>query len=165
MPPRRTESSPFPAFKTAVPRNPSFHALSPQRGGCLCGRSPTEGGGKGRRESPWSRGEGPSPGAQRVCLHRTPVPSSTPVHGHVAGERWRRRPLLCPERQLMQYRSPIVKRPLPVFPYRGLCYTRNPNPPSCPQIPDTLDLIIFIHANQSQDLPQRRRGPGWLPSP
>lgn len=42
------------------------------------------------------------------------LPSALPSAGMwlPSGLCWRRRPLLCPERQLMQYRSPIVKRPL-----------------------------------------------------
>lgn len=65
----------------------------------------------------------------------------------------------------MQYRLPIVKRPRPVFPSRGLRYIKSTKPPWRPQIQDPLDLIFFIDANKPQDLPQRRRGAGWLPSP
>lgn len=54
------------------------------------------------------------------------------------------RPLLCREKKLMKYRSPIVKRPWPVFPNRELRYTKSPNPPRRPQIPDPLDLFFLL---------------------
>lgn len=62
----RTRSSPIAAFRTAEPRNPSSHSPSPQSGDATAAASPPRGR-RGQAEAPWSRGEGPSPGAQRLC--------------------------------------------------------------------------------------------------
>lgn len=65
------------------------------------------------------------------------MPSSTLIHWLWASECFAEWPLLCPEKKLMQYRSPVVKRSRPVFPNRGLCYNKSPNSPPLPQNPDT----------------------------
>lgn len=145
---------------------------APRAGMPLRPRAPR--GGAGGRRRLRGAGERDRPPERSGCVDTArPCPRALPSAGMwlASGLCWRRRPLLCPERQLMQYRSPIVKRPLcpPVFPKPWpprLPWKPKPTSSAPPKCQNTLDVMIFIHANQSQDLPQRRRrGPGWLPSP
>lgn len=151
-------------------RNLSFTAWSPHTGKCLCRTQPSpEGGGKGRHYS-LEGGERLGPGSwgfiytrARQCPQAHPSTSSWPASASPA------QPLLCLESKLMQYRSSILSNVLnlsspilasPII--HAQAHLRRP------QIPGSLDLIFFfflLNANQSQDLPQQSRGPGWLPSP
>ena len=67
--------------------------------------------------------------------------SSTGIWLASASPGW---PLLCPERKLMQYRSPIIKCSWPVFPNRGLCIPEARTHLRCSQIPGPLDLIFLL---------------------
>lgn len=151
-------------------RNLSFTAWSPHTGKCLCRRQPSpEGGGKGRHYSSLEGGERLGPGSwgfiytrARQCPQAHPSTSSWPASASPA------QPLLCLESKLMQYRSSIVKCSQLVFPNLGLSYNTCPSPPPPPPDPwfPGLNFFFFLlNANQSQDLPQQSRGPGWLPSP
>lgn len=75
------------------------------------------------------------------------------------------RPLLCPKRKLMQYRSPIVKRSRLSSPILASATLKARTHSRRPQIPRPVYVIIFINSIQSQDLSQRSLGARLAPLP
>lgn len=150
-------------------RNLSFHARSPKMGKCLCSRERTQ---TGQKE------------LTRV-LSREGEKARSPATRGAAGLFTRARP--CPRAHSSTgiWLASAFARPAPPMPgketdaisisdyqiFRGRLpqswpvYTRSRTFLRCPHIPDPPRSHFFINANQSQDLPQRSRRPGWFPSP
>lgn len=128
-------------------RNPSFRARGPHTGKCLCGTERTQRGQTGLTGVPSREGENSrslaSRGGEGLFTRARPCPrahSSTGIRLASASPGW---PLLCPERKLMQYRSPIIKCSWPVFPNCGLYIPEASTHLRCSQIPEPLDLIFL----------------------
>ncbi|XP_027450058.2 uncharacterized protein LOC113922317 [Zalophus californianus] len=161
-------SHPVSSIYNGNARNPSFHARSPHMRKCLCGREDSKGAERADMGPLPRRGERPFLGDQRrrgFVYTRTPVPSSTLVYRHLARERFARPATPMPGKEtdaisISDYQMFLARLPQP-WPL----YTRSPKPPPLPPYCRAPRSNILINANQSQDLPQRSRGPGWFPSP
>lgn len=118
-----------------------------------------------------TRGEGehPFPGAQGLFTRARPCPRAHPSTGIWLASASPGRPLLCPEKKLMQYRSPIIKCSWPVFPRRGLSIPEAPTLLlGCPHIPGPLRAHFFFFLLMQISHKTCRSGaagPGWFPSP
>lgn len=108
-------------------------------------------------------------GAQRrqgFVYTRTPVPSSTPVHRHLASERFARPAPPLPEKETDAISIADCQTFPLVFPNPGLRYTKSPNPlPSPPKSKTRLCNYFYYNSIQSQDLSQRSLGARLAPLP